>query len=317
MVDPMTRRDLWAGVDVGGRRKGFHVAVISNTSLVDLDALPAPHEVVAWLAEHGPHLTAVDSPLVPAIEGERSRAGERALVAAGVCSLRYTPDRQALAANPMYYEWIAHGFELYQALSGAGLSAIECFPTASWTRWAGPRRKASRAAWSRAAVTTLRTRRYSAAPQPGQARCHSRSGNCPRPWQRRNGNLWRHCRTVADDRNGDIRTSPVSHPVVPRVSPSGAHRDPSRRRGSSRRGWGCRALQHRPSTCLGDLFAEERQDVFGLWVAPEHRFREEQFTVEVNVEDAACPGNDLDRIQHLLQLHYRLLEHTPTPTSLL
>jgi predicted nuclease with RNAse H fold len=155
MVDPMTRRDLWAGVDVGGRRKGFHVAVISNTSLVDLNALPAPREVVAWLAEHGPHLTAVDSPLGPAIEGERSRAGERALVAAGVCSLRYTPDRQALAANPMYYEWIAHGFELYQALFGAGLSAIECFPTASWTRWAGPRGKASRAAWSRAAVTTL------------------------------------------------------------------------------------------------------------------------------------------------------------------
>jgi hypothetical protein len=51
-----------------------------------------------------------------------------------------------------------------------------------------------------------------------------------------------------------------------------------------------------------DVFAEERQDVFGLGVAPEHRFREEQFTVEVNVEDPACPGNDLDGVDHLLPL---------------
>jgi hypothetical protein len=68
------------------------------------------------------------------------------------------------------------------------------------------------------------------------------------------------------------------------------------------RGGGEPALRHRPSACLGDVFAEERQDVFGLWVAPEHRFREEQFTVEVNVEDAARPGNDLDSIDHLLPL---------------
>jgi len=51
------------------------------------------------------------------------------------------------------------------------------------------------------------------------------------------------------------------------------------------------------------VFAEERQDVFGLWVAPEHRFREDQFTVDVKVEDPARPGNDLDSVDHLLPLH--------------
>jgi hypothetical protein len=40
--------------------------------------------------------------------------------------------------------------------------------------------------------------------------------------------------------------------------------------------------------------AEDRQHLFGLWVMAEHRFCEEQFTVEVNVEDAVLPGNDLD-----------------------
>jgi hypothetical protein len=51
-----------------------------------------------------------------------------------------------------------------------------------------------------------------------------------------------------------------------------------------------------------DVLAEERQDVFRLGVAPEHRFREEQFTVEVNVEDAARPGNDLDSVDLWLPL---------------
>jgi hypothetical protein len=65
---------------------------------------------------------------------------------------------------------------------------------------------------------------------------------------------------------------------------------------------GCRALRHRPGACLGDVFTEERQDVFGLWVASEHRFGEDQFTVEVNVEDAARPGDDLDSVDQLRPL---------------
>ena len=56
------------------------------------------------------------------------------------------------------------------------------------------------------------------------------------------------------------------------------------------------------SACLGDVFLEARQNVFGLWVAAEHRFREDQFAVEVNVEDAVLPGNDLDRIDDVLPL---------------
>ena len=51
-----------------------------------------------------------------------------------------------------------------------------------------------------------------------------------------------------------------------------------------------------------EVLAQERQDVFRFGVAPEHRFRKEQFTVEVNVEDATRPGNDLDSVDHLLPL---------------
>jgi len=42
-----------------------------------------------------------------------------------------------------------------RALEEAGLEAVECFPTAAWTRWVGPRRGRSRAAWTREALPAL------------------------------------------------------------------------------------------------------------------------------------------------------------------
>jgi len=72
-----------------------------------------------------------------------------------VCGIRYTPDRLGLDANRTYYEWIGHGLELYEALADAQLHAVECFPTASWTCWWGPRGKATRARWSSQALASL------------------------------------------------------------------------------------------------------------------------------------------------------------------
>jgi predicted nuclease with RNAse H fold len=145
---------LWAGVDVGGRRKGFHAALVDDRRLIDLRPFHDPADLAGWLGQEGASLVAVDSPLAPAPDGERSRAGERALVAAGVCSIRYTPDRRGLSSNPGYYEWIEQGFRLYDELCRIGLPAIECFPTASWSRWAGPRGTAPRSAWTKSALAS-------------------------------------------------------------------------------------------------------------------------------------------------------------------
>jgi predicted nuclease with RNAse H fold len=143
----------WAGVDVGGRRKGLHAAVVDDRGLLAgpvrlADAAAA----AAWLAPHQPELVAVDSPCRPAPEGLRSRPCEREL-ARQVCGIRYTPDRYLLGRSA-YYEWILNGFELYAALRRAGLETVECFPTASWTRWEG-RRRGTRATWSARALTRL------------------------------------------------------------------------------------------------------------------------------------------------------------------
>lgn len=105
-----------------------------------------------WLEPHSPAVVAVDSPRTPAEEGSLSRACERRL-ARDVCGLRFTPDRVRLSRNA-YYEWIVNGFGLYDVLGRGPWKVIECFPTAAWTRWSGPR-TGTRAAWSRRALGAL------------------------------------------------------------------------------------------------------------------------------------------------------------------
>jgi predicted nuclease with RNAse H fold len=99
---------------------------------------------------------AVDAPAAWADPGEASRACERAFLRAGVCGIRPTPDEaRATGRRDNYYEWIERGLALWAALRRRGVPTVECFPTASWTRWFGPRVGTSRAAWTRAGLPAL------------------------------------------------------------------------------------------------------------------------------------------------------------------
>lgn len=68
--------------------------------------------------------------------------------------IRWTPPSGELDRNP-YYEWIVEGLDLYDALACEPVEVIECFPTASWTRWHGPRNGRRRTAWTREALAAL------------------------------------------------------------------------------------------------------------------------------------------------------------------
>jgi predicted nuclease with RNAse H fold len=148
----------FAGIDVGGRRKGFHAAAVS----ADCRLIAGPRRierlapVVAWLEELRPAVIAIDSPMRCAPSGERSRVGERAL-ANEICGIRFTPEESQLQENP-YYEWIVCGLELYRALerTARDWEVIEVFPTASWTVWAEARDTKSRARWTRDALEVMR-----------------------------------------------------------------------------------------------------------------------------------------------------------------
>jgi predicted nuclease with RNAse H fold len=145
---------VWAGVDVGGRKKGFHLALVDARQLrAGPTRVATVDQALRWLKWRSPTLVAVDSPRLPAPDGARSRLEEREL-ARSICNIRYTPEAARLARN-RYYEWIVRGLALYAALDEAGLPAIECFPTASFTRWAGPRGPRTRSAWTREALARL------------------------------------------------------------------------------------------------------------------------------------------------------------------
>lgn len=145
---------MWAGVDVGGSRKGFHVALLDGGRRVSLARAPTVERCVALVRAAA--VVGIDAPASWAAPGEGSRACERAFASAGVCGIRPTPDEAtAVARTDRYYEWVERGLELWAALRGAGVPAVECFPTASWTRWTGRRGAAGRGTWSSAGLAAL------------------------------------------------------------------------------------------------------------------------------------------------------------------
>lgn len=154
----MTRRAApspacWLGVDVGGPRKRFDVALLTGNRLTVLAAGLDRDAVVALVDAVHPAVVAIDGPRSCARAGESARGCERTL-SRRVCGIRWTPDAESVHRNP-YYAWILEGLGLFAALDVPGVMTIEVFPTASWTRWFGPRGSASRAGWSREGLDRL------------------------------------------------------------------------------------------------------------------------------------------------------------------
>lgn len=152
----------WAGVDVGGRQKGFHVAVIEfstrglrlalHAQIAGSDAADA---VTSLLEHFSPKVIAVDSPRAPASTGAKLRPCEHALNKAIGCGIRGTPDKGTIATrSDDLYEWIQEGWKLYTALEKQpNWTVIECFPTATWARLDKVRCSVSRAKWSEDILT--------------------------------------------------------------------------------------------------------------------------------------------------------------------
>jgi predicted nuclease with RNAse H fold len=138
---------------VGGRRKGFDVALIDGRRILALEGRLTREQVVELVETHCPAVVAIDSPRCCAPDGQKTRKCEH-LVNDAICRIRWTPDEDRVRGNP-YYAWIEQGLALYDALGVFGADVIEVFPTASWTRWFGPRGHQSRAAWSRRGLASL------------------------------------------------------------------------------------------------------------------------------------------------------------------
>ena len=141
------------GVDVGGRRKGFDVALVDGSSLVGLHSRRSCRQVVEIALDAAPAAIGIDSPAECAVAGEKSRPGEREL-AREVCPIFFTPDEAQVRSGNPFYGWVVEGLALYEALREAlpGTPRTEVFPSAAWTAWAGPRDGRPKPRWSREAL---------------------------------------------------------------------------------------------------------------------------------------------------------------------
>jgi predicted nuclease with RNAse H fold len=144
---------VWIGVDVGGKRKGFDVAVIDDRRVLALQGHLTCQQAVDLAVAYSPLVTAIDSPRSSAPVGQTAREGELHL-ARSICGIRWTPDESRVQASA-YYAWIIEGRALFDALVARTIEVIEVFPTASWTRWHGKRGSRTRSAWTREGLAAL------------------------------------------------------------------------------------------------------------------------------------------------------------------
>ena len=165
---------VWVGVDVGGKRKGFDVAVIDDRQVLALQGHLTCRQVVADIVnEHRPADRGDRQPSAAyAPDGQTARDSELQLARA-ICGIRWTPDARRVHASA-YYAWILEGLDLFDALADRDAEVIEVFPTASWTRWHGRRGAQHPHGLESRGIGSARPGERARAHQPRPARCYCR-----------------------------------------------------------------------------------------------------------------------------------------------
>ena len=115
------------GIDVGGKRKGFHAMLLSAQSIQAVFEHTDPLQLVAWSLSHQPAVVAIDAPCGWSASGG-SRQSERNI--AHQCKRIpsfCTPTRER-AAQSRFYDWVFNGERLYQAFQRHSITPIETYP---------------------------------------------------------------------------------------------------------------------------------------------------------------------------------------------
>jgi predicted nuclease with RNAse H fold len=120
---------LAIGIDVGGRKKGFHAALIQDNDF-EVKQLQSVEEALDWCKRDVAAVVAIDAPCMWSVSSN-SRKCERELNYKGsVIQCFKTPTRDASLEND-FYMWVHNGAELYERLrSLPRCEVIETFPYA-------------------------------------------------------------------------------------------------------------------------------------------------------------------------------------------
>ena len=102
------------GIDVGGKRKGFHAVALVRGQFVHRKTDVDPRQIVVWCLQQKAEAIAVDAPCRWSLTGSCRRA-ERCLAIKGIRCFA-TPMRTRAEALD-FYQWMLNGEMLYQALA--------------------------------------------------------------------------------------------------------------------------------------------------------------------------------------------------------
>jgi predicted nuclease with RNAse H fold len=119
------------GIDVGGKRKGFHAVVLRRGSFVNKKTDPDPAVIVEYCLEQKATVVAVDAPCAWSQSGS-SRLAERELALVGEKIFCFATPTRARAKKHVkgFYDWVFNGEKLYMLLQ-------EHYPLFNGERWKG------------------------------------------------------------------------------------------------------------------------------------------------------------------------------------
>jgi predicted nuclease with RNAse H fold len=104
-----------AGVDVGGRAKGFHAVALRDGAYLAKFASRTAVHVAEWCRQIGARVIGVDAPCRWS-SNDRARTAERQLMAEKTWCFS-TPSREIAEAHPKdYFGWMRNGAELFAIL---------------------------------------------------------------------------------------------------------------------------------------------------------------------------------------------------------
>lgn len=129
------RNHVVAGVDVGGRRKGFHAVALRDGKYLAHIASCDVDVIAGWCRDHDAQAVGIDAPCCWSRDG-RPRSAERELAVKRI-SCFATPTLQRAKEHPKdYFGWMLNGARLYEALApsfrlfeGSDVAEPRCFET--------------------------------------------------------------------------------------------------------------------------------------------------------------------------------------------
>lgn len=119
-----------AGIDVGGRAKGFHAVALQGAAYLDKCNSCDPLKVAEWCRGIKARFVGVDAPCHWSSTG-RSRVAERELMAEGIWCFS-TPGREVAECHPKdHFRWMLNGADLYANLEKTHVLFDKSFDPAS------------------------------------------------------------------------------------------------------------------------------------------------------------------------------------------